>query len=153
MSVRLPSVRLPNDLNFGMRVSCTSCPCAIQDAEVIASDTSDGELTVTVALRSGVVVGGINLKRLSVVAPKPSRFGDALALLKDGKRVARSGWNGKGMWLWLVPANRWDTKLIYPEPGVHRLPWIGMKTADGGFVPWLASQTDLLADDWMEVSS
>ena len=36
-------------------------------------------------------------------------------------------------------------------PGVNLLPFIGMKTADGGFVPWLASQTDILAEDWQIV--
>lgn len=70
-------------------------------------------------------------------------FGEAIAALKDGKRVARSGWNGKGMWLSLVKASEWSA------PGIeNRLPWIGMETATGDFVPWLASQTDMLAEDW-----
>lgn len=69
-------------------------------------------------------------------------FGQALETLKAGKRVARTGWDGKGMWLALVRSeNRTRTTL-------RLLPWIGMKTADGCFVPWLASQTDLLAEDW-----
>ncbi len=82
-------------------------------------------------------------------------FGDALVMLKAGERVCRAGWNGKGMWLKLVHGGEYEL-----APGMldHRqenpcnprmLPWIGMKTADDGFVPWLASQTDMLAEDWM----
>lgn len=66
-------------------------------------------------------------------------FGSALEALKAGMRVARSGWNGKGMWLELQ------------TPDTHSkmtLPYIFMKTADSNLVPWLASQTDMLADDW-----
>lgn len=81
-------------------------------------------------------------------------FGDALRALKDGKRVARAGWNG--MWLLLItPRPDGDTQYeLSPTHwsalwiGKKRLPWIGMKTADDCFVPWLASQTDMLADDY-----
>lgn len=96
-------------------------------------------------------------------------FGQALGALKSGRRVAREGWNGRGMWLVLVrsftaldvatpppPTGAdpyWAMHLVGPRPedfAVKRLaPWIGMKTADGCFVPWLASQTDLLAEDWV----
>jgi len=76
-------------------------------------------------------------------------FGDAIADLKIGKRVARSGWNGKGMWLFLIEKYQvgYDPNIL----GRNLLPWIGMKTADGSFVPWLASQTDILAEDWSVV--
>ena len=71
-------------------------------------------------------------------------FGRALELLRAGGRVARAGWNGKGMWLALqVPDER--SKMT--------LPYIYMRTAQGGIVPWLASQTDLLAEDWTLVES
>jgi hypothetical protein len=77
-------------------------------------------------------------------------FGQAIETLKEGKRVARKGWNGKNMWLVLCDFNQ--NTIIFPEfkdeMEYKRLPWIGMKTADNGFVPWLASQTDVLADDW-----
>jgi len=67
-------------------------------------------------------------------------FGLALESLKSGHRVARSGWNGKGMWL----------HLQTPDEGSKMsLPYIYMKTADNKLVPWLASQTDLLSEDWM----
>lgn len=82
-------------------------------------------------------------------------FGGAILLMKQGKRVARKGWNGKGMWLLLVRSNEWSTWAgsgsSSDVPNAHQLPWIGMKTADGGFVPWLASQTDILAEDWVVV--
>jgi hypothetical protein len=73
-------------------------------------------------------------------------FGAALAALKEGRRVSREGWNGKGMWLSLIEGYQvgYDPNIL----GRKLLPWIGMKTADEAFVPWLASQTDLLAEDW-----
>ena len=74
-------------------------------------------------------------------------FSKALEVLKDGQRIARSGWNGKGMWLDLVPAEKYQALNI--QNGL--LPWIGMKTADDCFVPWIASQTDLLVEDWYAV--
>lgn len=78
-------------------------------------------------------------------------IGEAVTALRNGKRVCRSGWNGKGMWLQYVSADRWSTSVgPLGVVNAHRLPWVGMKTADGGFVPWLCSQTDLLADDWQE---
>jgi hypothetical protein len=74
-------------------------------------------------------------------------FGQALNELNSGKKVARSGWNGKGMWLQLVTADMYEVHYAnVPTEGL--LPWIGMKTADDKFVPWLASQTDILAEDW-----
>lgn len=76
-------------------------------------------------------------------------FGGALNALRAGKRVARSGGNGKGMWLLLIPASHWETTRMLEE--LDGLPWIGMKTADNKFVPWLASQTDMLAEDWCVV--
>lgn len=77
-------------------------------------------------------------------------FGDAICALKAGQRVARAGWNGKGMWLTHVSAGSYDvgSRTASGADPDKLLPWIGMKTADGGFVPWLASQTDVLAEDW-----
>lgn len=70
-------------------------------------------------------------------------FGQAIEALKAGKRVTRPGWNGKGMWL----------ALQVPDGGSKMtLPYIYMRTAGeiGDLVPWLASQTDVLAEDWLE---
>lgn len=81
-------------------------------------------------------------------------FGQALTHLKEGKRVCRKGWNGKGMFLFLVPGsvfkvNRPPLLGIYPEgTEITYCPHVDMKTADGKVVPWLASQTDALAEDW-----
>lgn len=76
-------------------------------------------------------------------------FGDALESLKDGKRVARAGWNGKGMFLLHVSGGYADHPQL--QTTVEALPYIAMITAQGTFVPWLASQTDVLSDDWAVV--
>jgi hypothetical protein len=76
-------------------------------------------------------------------------FGDAIRALKNGKRVARAGWNGKGMWLHLVPAHGPRIGDLDREP--HRRAYIEMLDATDSFVPWLASQTDVLAEDWAEI--
>lgn len=74
-------------------------------------------------------------------------FGEALEALKAGKKVARTGWNGKGMYLYLA-----DGKLLTQEIGDGSYPFtdsIVMKTADNRYcIGWLASQTDMLAEDW-----
>lgn len=91
-------------------------------------------------------------------------FGDAIAALKDGKKVARAGWNGKGMWLVLVPGT--PAATLHPGTPYAKatglqmceiLPHIDMWTtnADGrrAMLPgWLASQTDMLSEDWSEVN-
>lgn len=84
--------------------------------------------------------------------------GDAVSAMKRGELVARSGWNGKSMFLFLVPGstfqvNRAPLNVIFPEgTEVNYCPHIDMKTADGKIVPWVASQTDILAEDWQVVS-
>jgi hypothetical protein len=78
-------------------------------------------------------------------------FGAAVEALKQGKRLARSGWNGKGMWLEYVASYDYNPNGTGYSLGCKKLPWIGMKTADNSFVPWLASQTDILAEDWVIV--
>lgn len=88
-------------------------------------------------------------------------FGQALEELKHGNRVSRSGWNGKGMWLALTPGtsglpaeNFWSQHNrnfaeSLPEKRANVLPCITMKTADDQILMgWLASQTDMLAEDW-----
>lgn len=84
-------------------------------------------------------------------------FSAALALVKVGARVARQGWNGKGMFIFLIPGSKFVVNRppllgIYP-PGteVEYHAHIDMKAADGKVVPWLASQTDLLSEDWVQV--
>ena len=73
-------------------------------------------------------------------------FGDAIHFLKAGKRVARHGWNGKGMWLEMQRPDEHSKMtlpylyLSYPNDSVN---------TPGARVPWLASQTDMLSTDWM----
>lgn len=89
-------------------------------------------------------------------------FGEAIEALKQGKKVAREGWNGKGMFLWLKPAttikSEWCKdpilKSIVDANGgeTEALGTICMKTADGKVLTgWLASQTDMLLEDWIIV--
>lgn len=79
-------------------------------------------------------------------------FGEAIKYLKRGMKVARKGWNGKDMFLEYVdPYMNRQFRLTETNPAGTFLPWIGMKTADNGFVPWLASQTDILSEDWVFV--
>lgn len=81
-------------------------------------------------------------------------FGHALTALKAGAQVRRTGWNGKGMFLFLVPGSTFQVNRppllgIYPEgTTINYHAHIDMKTAQDTVVPWLASQTDVLADDW-----
>lgn len=84
-------------------------------------------------------------------------FGGALDALKLDRLVAREGWNGKGMFLFLVrgstfKVNRPPLLGIFTEgTEVVYNSHIDMKTADGSIVPWLASQTDILATDWVVI--
>jgi hypothetical protein len=81
-------------------------------------------------------------------------FGDALTVLKQGGKVAREGWNGRGMFLFLVPGstfkvNRPPLLGIYPEgTEITYHAHVDMRTAGGQIVPWLCSQSDMLAEDW-----
>ena len=80
-------------------------------------------------------------------------FGLAIEAAKMGKKIARAGWNGKGMFLYYVPAAAYPpatdvAKEAFDGQNVPYGAYIAMKTAQGNVVPWLASQTDMLADDW-----
>lgn len=74
-------------------------------------------------------------------------FGEAIEALKSGKKVAREGWNGKGMYLYLADGN-----LLTDAIGDGSFPFIDtivIKTVDNKYcIGWLASQTDMLAEDW-----
>lgn len=96
-------------------------------------------------------------------------FSKALELLKEGHRLTRHGWNGKAMYLVLIKGEHvanaihehypnLDDYGVYPEwhEKGRVLPVrdaIYMKTVDNELVPWIASQTDLLAMDWQTISS
>lgn len=86
-------------------------------------------------------------------------FGEALVELKAGGRVARAGWNGKGMFIFLVPGSHFEVSRA-PLLGIYQAgtpidyqPHVDMKTANGTIVPWVLSQTDLLAEDWERVEA
>lgn len=85
-------------------------------------------------------------------------FGFALQQLKAGEKMTRLGWNGRGMFIFLVPGSTFEVSRapllgIYPEgTEINYHPHIDMKTADGTVVPWSASQSDLLAEDWVQAS-
>ena len=66
-------------------------------------------------------------------------FGAALQALREGERLSRTGWNGQGQWI----------KLQTPdENSKMRRPYLFMSPVDGDLVPWVASHSDLLANDW-----
>ena len=94
-------------------------------------------------------------------------FGDAIRALKAGYRVSRAGWNGKDMWLALsgslegrrIPAASFWSKhnaeyaAQTVDGSANVLPCITMKTTDGSILMgWLASQTDMLAEDWVALA-
>lgn len=93
----------------------------------------------------------------------PFDFGQAIRLMKKGYKVARSGWNGKGMWIAMgsgnaaLPAHSfWNehTRAFAEQNGgtAEVLPYILFKTADDKILMgWLASQSDILSEDWVIV--
>lgn len=94
-------------------------------------------------------------------------FSEALHHLKAGAKLAREGWNGKGMFIALMPrlqlppfnsqepgakVNDRTAKFIGEDAPLDSQPYIAMRTATGQWQPgWLASQADILADDWVVV--
>ena len=84
-------------------------------------------------------------------------FSTALAYIKTGRTVQRSGWNGSNMFIFLVPGstfkvNRPPLNTIFSEgTEIVYHPHIDMRTNNGYIIPWLASQADMLADDWVLV--
>ena len=102
---------------------------------------------------SSITVG----KHDHVNKPQIFNFSLALTYLNKGQKVARKGWNGKDMFIFLVPGSTFivnSAPLLGIFPGgteVNYMPHIDMKTADNKIVPWLASQDDVLATDWVIV--
>ena len=84
-------------------------------------------------------------------------FGLAVEAMKKGEKVARAGWNGKGMFVFLVPGstfkvNRAPLLGIYPEgTDINYRPHMDLRSADGSIATWAPSGSDALADDWMIV--
>lgn len=87
-------------------------------------------------------------------------FGLAIEAAKKGHKIARAGWNGKGMWVVYrtgypegIPANKNTADAVGIKEGelFKVRPYLQMKCVDGSFQMWLASQSDILADDWVIV--
>jgi len=82
-------------------------------------------------------------------------FSKALEYIKEGVSMARKGWNGKGMFVFLVNGSTFNVNRppllgIYEEgTEINYHAHIDMRTADGQIVPWICSQSDMLADDWV----
>ncbi|MCM1142295.1 MAG: DUF2829 domain-containing protein [Muribaculum sp.] len=110
-------------------------------------------------IHTAVIYGAQNIDELS----EEMSFGQAIAALKMGRKVSRKGWNGKGMFLWLKPAAtvkaEWCKdpllKSLAEKNGgeIDALGTICMYTAHGAILSgWLASQTDMLSEDWEVVA-
>ena len=95
-------------------------------------------------------------------ATRAMTFGLAIEAMKRGHRVARLGWNGKGIFIYIEKhAYVEDKNAIASTDGHEYAPFIAMDTtglvtenpdAPKCMVPWLASQTDMLAEDWVVIS-
>lgn len=115
-----------------------------QDSGIAAADAASEDREGTYADRQQAVANRFD-------------FAEAVRQLKGGNgvTVSRVGWNGKGMFLYFVPEGQYParTKAARDAFGEDALvpyrPYIAMKTAQGDVVPWVASQSDILADDWM----
>lgn len=83
---------------------------------------------------------------------KGCTFGHAIELIKEGFKLARKGWNGNGMYIEYVAAEDWNS-ISLERPGfadeLKPRPWLGIKTVDDQFMPWVPSQSDVLAEDWV----
>lgn len=83
---------------------------------------------------------------------KGCSFGHAVELMRLGYKVARSGWNGKGMFLLLITRDQWDFETdVSGVDGILTDSFICMKTAGNTLIPWLCSQADALSDDWVVI--
>lgn len=129
-----------------------------------------GNAVVTVRSAGAAVASTINLapeqlralsndigKHLDAGVRADMDFGTAVAALKDGKRVARAGWNGRGMFAYLVPANSYPAqtgaaKAFFGDAGlVPYNAYLALKGADDTVSTWAPSGSDALAEDWQIV--
>lgn len=81
-------------------------------------------------------------------------FGLAIDMVKKGHKIQRAGWNGKRMFVYYVPDGRYPARtdpaksIADPDGNVSYGAYLAIKTVSGEVIPWLASQADMLADDW-----
>ena len=112
-------------------------------------ETEDVDYTLNFILRDDwEIVGEADVKDWDI---QTFTFGEAIRRLKVGQKVARKGWNGKGMFLFLCDEVHFFTKANLNKKDAYDMyPSIAMKTADDKcIVGWLASQADMLAEDWI----
>lgn len=92
------------------------------------------------------------MEKYSVIGPLS--FSQALDAVKAGERARRTGWNGKDMFIFLVGGSKFEVNrepllsILGEGTEVNYHGHVDMRTADGTIVPWLCSQTDMLAEDW-----
>ena len=136
--------------------------------DVIADlkELSKLDTEVTMCLRRNTIIDTLKIKRINelvrkhfyrgemdkeTIGPvKTFDFGEAIRRIKNGARVARKGWNGKGMFVMHCGVDGEDYTLDDGTKVIRR-DYLYMKAADDTVVPWVASQTDILAEDWYEV--
>ncbi|MDE1866467.1 MAG: DUF2829 domain-containing protein, partial [Thaumarchaeota archaeon] len=76
-------------------------------------------------------------------------FSKALHLIREKQKLTRTGWNGKGQYIFFLdPFELTYESLQLPNNKIYFQPFLAIKTAQNTYVPWIVSQTDLLADDW-----
>lgn len=130
--------------------------------DIREAEDEDVDYTLNFILRDDwEIVGKADVKDLDI---QTFTFGEAIRRLKAGQKVARKGWNGKGMFIYLTSGSMVPVVSMKPETANHlfgeRLlecdetvtinPHIDMKASDGTVViGWSASQTDMLAEDWV----
>lgn len=88
-------------------------------------------------------------------------FSDALRALKEGAKISRDNWNAGGQWVCLSPGFTLGADRVFATPIRDHIeasggaatfrPYMMLRTADGSFVPWQPTGSDVLADDWRTV--
>lgn len=117
--------------------------------------TDPWPVRIKVFTRNGDILDTPNIERYKdrddweVITEIGWGFDMALRFLKNGKRVERSGWNGKGMWIQMVGGGT----FCKDDETFNATPYLQIKSVNGTVTPWLPSQTDLLANDWQIVTS
>ena len=84
-------------------------------------------------------------------------FGEAVAMMKVGAKVARKGWNGDGMFAWYVPEGLYPARMeaikgVFPNDMVPYRPYFALKTAQNDVATWCPSVSDQLANDWVLIN-
>ena len=129
------------------------------------NDTSENGTTVIITDDNGVninISGSVTISAVGIATLREeidleaADFSDALMWLKDGKKVARRGWNGENQFCWLVPEGQYPARMeaikgYFPGDLVPYGAYFALKNAQGVVVPWLPSVGDLLACDWFVV--